>query len=46
MGVLDYIWLGIIAVFQGPEAFSVFGIAVSITVMMVLSAMVKLLSET
>lgn len=37
MGVLDYIWLGIIAVFQGPEAFSVFGIAVSITVMMVLS---------
>ena len=37
MGVLDYIWLGITAVFQGPEAFSVFGIAVSITVMMVLS---------
>ena len=37
MGVLDYIWFGIIAVFQGPEAFSVFGIAVSITVMMVLS---------
>ena len=37
MGVLDYIWLGIVAVFQGPEAFSIFGIAISITVVMVLS---------
>lgn len=37
MGVLDYIWLGVLAVFQGPEAFTVFGISVSITVMMVLS---------
>lgn len=37
MGVLDYIWLGILAVFQGPEAFSMFGIAISITVVMVLS---------
>ena len=37
MGVLDYIWLGVLAVFQGPEAFTVFGISVSITVVMVLS---------
>lgn len=37
MGVLDYIWLGVVAVFQGPEAFTVFGISVSITIMMVLS---------
>jgi putative tricarboxylic transport membrane protein len=37
MGILDYIWLGVVAVFQGPEAFTVFGISVSITIMMVLS---------
>jgi putative tricarboxylic transport membrane protein len=37
MGVFDYIWLGIIAVFQGPEAFTILGIGVSITVVMVLS---------
>lgn len=37
MSILDYIWLGVLAVFQGPEAFTIFGIAVSITVMMVLS---------
>ena len=36
MGVLDYIWLGILAVFQGPEAFTLLGIYVSITVLMVL----------
>ncbi len=36
MGVLDYIWLGILAVFQGPEAFAIFGIPISITLLMVL----------
>lgn len=36
MGVLDYIWLGILAVFQGPEAFTFLGIYISITVLMVL----------
>ncbi len=36
MGVLDYIWLGVLAVFQGPEAFTFLGIYVSITVLMVL----------
>ncbi len=35
LGALDYIWLGILAVFQGPEAFSLLGVSVSITVMMV-----------
>lgn len=39
MDVLDYIWAGILAVFQGPEAFSIFGIAVSITVVMVCSGL-------
>jgi putative tricarboxylic transport membrane protein len=37
MDALDYIWLGIQAVFMGPEAFSVLGLSVSITVMMVLA---------
>lgn len=37
MDALDYIWLGIQAVFMGPAAFSVFGLSVSITVMMVLA---------
>lgn len=37
MSVGDYIWMGILAVFQGPEAFSLFGIAISITIVMVLA---------
>lgn len=36
MNALDYIWLGILAVFQGPEAFSILGLSVSITLIMVL----------
>ena len=36
MGTLDYIWLGILAVFQGPEAFAVLGLSVSITLVMIL----------
>lgn len=35
MGVIDYIWLGILAVFQGPEAFSILGLPISITLVMV-----------
>lgn len=37
MSVLDYIWLGVLAVFQGPEAFALFGISVSITPVMILA---------
>ncbi len=36
MSVLDYIWMGVLAVFQGPEAFAVLGLSVSITLVMVL----------
>ena len=36
MGVLDYIGLGIQAVFLGPEAFSLLGVPISITITMVL----------
>ena len=35
MGTLDYVWMGILAVFQGPELFSVFGLSVSITLAMI-----------
>ena len=35
LGTLDYIWLGVLAVFQGPEAFSILGLPISITVVMV-----------
>ncbi len=37
MSVLDYIWLGVLAVFQGPEAFSLLGLSVSITLVMILA---------
>ncbi|MCG6902348.1 MAG: tripartite tricarboxylate transporter permease [Rhodobacter sp.] len=37
MGVSDYIWMGIQAVFQGPEAFSILGLSISITIVMVLA---------
>jgi len=37
MGVLDYIWLGVQAVFWGPEAFTLLGVYVSVTVLMVLA---------
>lgn len=37
MGTLDYIWLGILAVFQGPEMFSVLGVAISVTLVMIAS---------
>lgn len=37
MTVFDYIWLGVLAVFQGAEAFSVFGLPISITLVMILA---------
>ncbi|MEY8837734.1 tripartite tricarboxylate transporter permease [Cribrihabitans sp. XS_ASV171] len=37
MGTLDYIWMGILAVFQGPELFSLFGLPVSVTLAMILA---------
>lgn len=40
LGALDYIWLGILAVFQGPEAFSIFGLPVSITLVMVAAGLI------
>ena len=36
MEVLDYIRLGILAVFNGPELFSVIGVPVSVTIVMIL----------
>lgn len=36
MAALDYIWLGIVAVFGGPELFQIFGIPIAITPVMVL----------
>ncbi|MBK0329635.1 tripartite tricarboxylate transporter permease [Rhodobacteraceae bacterium F11138] len=35
MGALDYIWMGILAVLQGPEFFSILGVGVSVTIVMV-----------
>ena len=37
MGTLDYIWLGIQAVFLGPELFSLFGLPISATLVMILA---------
>jgi len=37
MSALDYIWLGVLAVFQGPEAFVILGLPVSITLVMILA---------
>ena len=37
MGFVDHIWLGVLAVFQGPELFGVLGVSVSVTVAMVLA---------
>ncbi|MBV6636017.1 MAG: tripartite tricarboxylate transporter permease, partial [Mameliella sp.] len=34
MGVFDYVWAGVLAVFAGPVAFEVLGIGVPITVLM------------
>ena len=35
MGVFDYIWAGVLAVFQGPEVFSLMGVSISITLVMI-----------
>ncbi|MDP7152254.1 MAG: tripartite tricarboxylate transporter permease [Rhodospirillales bacterium] len=37
MGVFDYVWAGVLAVFLGPEAFNIFGIGIPITVLMVIA---------
>ena len=37
MGMLDHIWLGILAVFQGPELFSAIGVPISVTLVMILA---------
>lgn len=36
MGVLDYIWMGALAVFQGPEMFAFFGVGIPVTPVMIL----------
>ncbi len=35
MGPLEYIWAGVLAVFQGPALFDIFGLPISITLVMV-----------
>lgn len=37
MSIWDHVWLGILSVFNGPEAFSVLGISISITLVMILA---------
>lgn len=37
MGAWDYIWMGILAVFQGPELFSILGLGVPATLVMILA---------
>ena len=37
MGTFDYIWMGVLAVFQGPELFSILGLPVPVTIVMVLA---------
>lgn len=37
MGAWDYIWMGILAVFQGPELFSILGVGVPVTLVMILA---------
>ncbi len=39
MGVFEYVWAGVLAVFQGPALFELFGIGVSITLVMVLGGL-------
>lgn len=41
MGVFEYVWAGVLAVFAGPEAFSIFGIGMPITILMVLLGFVS-----
>ena len=35
MDTLGYVWAGVLAVFQGPALFDIFGISISITLVMV-----------
>ncbi|MDF2369317.1 MAG: tripartite tricarboxylate transporter permease [Rhizobiaceae bacterium] len=36
MATLDYVWLGVLAVFQGPELFSILGLPIPVTLLMIL----------
>lgn len=36
MTPLDYVWAGVLAVFQGPELFSLLGLPIPVTVVMIL----------
>ncbi len=40
MGVGDYIWMGIQSVFLGPELFSLFGLPISVTLVMIVAGFV------
>ncbi|WP_419906995.1 tripartite tricarboxylate transporter permease [Hoeflea sp.] len=35
MGAIDYIWAGVLAVFLGPELFTLFGVPVPVTIVMI-----------
>ena len=35
MDMLDYVWLGIVTVFQGPAMFEIFGIGIPTALVMV-----------
>ena len=37
MDVWDYIWMGVLAVFQGPELFAIAGLPLSVTLVMILA---------
>jgi putative tricarboxylic transport membrane protein len=39
MGVFDYIWMGVLAVFSSTPLFEIFGIAIPVTVVMVISGL-------
>jgi len=37
MGWIDHVWLGILAVFQGPELFNIVGLSIPVTIVMILA---------
>jgi len=40
MDIFDYIWLGVLAVFQGPALFEIFGIGIPLSLVMVFAGLV------
>lgn len=40
MTVFDYVWMGVLAVFQGPALFEIFGLPISVTLVMVFSGLI------